>query len=171
MTIDYKTLNIRKTEYFYWINKTKSKTFPLIDASTCEAAILWEEPVCNALWEDEQWNRCVHNCTRGENVDLTIGYQRYYFFPNKGSIAGSGSLKLCTVIYLPMARYSPLLTLVDICIFGNYLYLALILYVRNEACRRDLSGNVLRCTVFSSRDLRVLGQCPTCNMEIYWEKL
>ena len=21
---------------------------------------------------------CVHNCTRGENVDLTIGYQRYY---------------------------------------------------------------------------------------------
>ena len=21
---------------------------------------------------------CVHNCTSGENVDLTIGYQRYY---------------------------------------------------------------------------------------------
>ena len=53
MTIDYKTLNIRKTEYFYRINKTKSKTFPLFDASTCGAAILWEEPVCNGKMGNE----------------------------------------------------------------------------------------------------------------------
>ena len=32
-------------------------------------------------------NGCVHNCTRGENVDLTIGCQRYYCYPKVPLVA------------------------------------------------------------------------------------
>ena len=62
-----------RTRYDEGTESAEVATSDFIAISKIWKSFLWRcvQYACGTLG-------CVHNCTSGENVDLTIGYQRYY---------------------------------------------------------------------------------------------
>ena len=60
-------------------NNSRWHSILLVDSVSNKLIYVYVASLPNIFFKPEMLIiGCVHNCTSGENVDLTIGYQRYY---------------------------------------------------------------------------------------------